>query len=42
MVNELTEKQKKGALWDNENILYIDLASGYVIGWICQSHQTAH
>lgn len=32
VVNELTAKQNKGALWDDENILYIDLAGGYVIG----------
>lgn len=32
VVSELTAKPKKGALWNDESILNIDLADGYVIG----------
>lgn len=32
VVSELTAKPNKGALWNDESILYIDLASGYMIG----------
>lgn len=31
-VGKLAAKQNKGAFWDDENILYIDLAGGYVVG----------
>lgn len=41
-MSKLAAKRNKGALWGDENILYIDLAGGYVIGSICQNHQTGH